>query len=301
MQKYFWMCVLLVILVGVIACAPTPTPTPAAQTFTDDAGRVVALKGAPARIVSLAPSNTEVLYALGLGARVVGVTQYCNFPPEAKEKPTVGGFAKIDLEKVVGLNPDLVLATNLHAKSVAPELEKRGIVVAIVEPKNVDDVLAKITFIGKLTGASESAAKLTAQLKARIDAVMTKVATAKTKPRVFYEIDKSLYTPGPGSYIDDLLTKAGGVNIAADAKSSYAQLSPEAIIAKDPEVILLGDMLFGESPESVRARPGWVNISAVKTGRIVPIPNEDVVARPGPRIVEGLETIARALYPDLFK
>ncbi|MBM3128339.1 MAG: cobalamin-binding protein [Chloroflexi bacterium] len=301
MQKYFWMCVLLVILVGVIACAPAPTPMPAAQTFTDDAGRVVALKGAPQRIVSLAPSNTEVLYALGLGARVVGVTQYCNYPPEAQEKPKVGGFSKIDLEKVVGLNPDLVLATNLHNKTVVPELEKRGLVIAVVEPKNVNDVLAKITFIGKLTGASENAAKLTAQLRSRIDAVTTKVATVKDKPRVFYEIDKSLYTPGPGSYIDDLLTKAGGVNIAADAKGSYAQLSPEAILAKDPQVILLGDMLFGESPESVRARPGWTNITAVKTGRIVPIPNEDVIARPGPRVVEGLEMIARALHPDLFK
>ncbi len=301
MRKYFALAILIATLVSLLACAPAPTPTPAAQTFTDDAGRVVALKSAPQRIVSLAPSNTEVLYALGLGARVVGVTQYCNYPPEAKEKPKVGGFAKIDLEKVVGLNPDLVLATNIHAKTVVPELEKRGLVAVVVEPKNVDDVLAKITFIGKLTGASENAAKLTAQLKGRIDAVTTKVATVKDKPRVFYEIDKSLYTPGPGSFIDDLLTKAGGVNIAADAKSSYAQLSPEVIIAKDPEVILLGDMLFGETPESVKARPGWTNITAVKTGRIVPIPNEDVVARPGPRVVEGLEMIARALHPDLFK
>ncbi|MCI0477847.1 MAG: cobalamin-binding protein [Anaerolineales bacterium] len=301
MRKYFALAMLIATLVSLLACAPAPTPTPAAQTFTDDAGRVVALKSAPARIVSLAPSNTEVLYALGLGARVVGVTQYCNYPPEAKEKPTVGGFSKIDLEKVVGLAPDLILATNLHNKTVVPELEKRGLVVAVVEPKNVNDVLAKIAFVGKLTGASESAAKLTAQLKSRIDAVTTKVATVKDKPRVFYEIDKSLYTPGPGSFIDDLLTKAGGVNIAADAKSSYAQLSSEAILAKDPQIILLGDMLFGESPESVKARPGWTNITAVKTGRIVPITNEDVVARPGPRVVEGLEMIARALHPDLFK
>lgn len=299
MRKYFAFTMLIAILMA--ACAPAPTPTPAAQTITDDVGRTVTLKGIPQRIVSLAPSNTEVLYALGLGARVVGVTEFCNYPPEAKEKPKIGGFSKIDLERVVGLNPDLVLATNIHAKSVVPELEKRGITVVVAEPKNVNDVLAKITFIGKLTGASENAAKVTAQMQARIDAVTSKVATVKTKPRVFYEIDKSLYTPGPGSFIDDMITKAGGINIAADAKGSYVQLTPEAIIAKDPEVILLGDMLFGESPESVRARPGWANISAVKNGRIVPIPNEDVISRPGPRVVEGLELIARALYPDLFK
>jgi len=297
---------LMMILTVLTACASRPTTAPTAAsaasiTVTDDAGRAVTLKSLPTRIVSLAPSNTEVVYALGLGDLLVGDTEYCDYPPEAKSKTKIGGFANIDLEKVVGLNPDLVLATNIHAKTVVPELEKRGITVVVVEPKNVDDVLAKITFVGKLTGASENAAKLTAQLKSRIDAVTTKVAMAKTKPRVFYEIDKSLYTPGPGSFINDMIVKAGGANIAADAKGSYAQLSPEAIVARDPQVVLLGDMNFGESPESVKARPGWSNISAVKSGRIVPIPDENVIARPGPRIIEGLEMLARALYPELFK
>ena len=297
---------LTIMLAALTACASAPTtaPTAAPAAFiivTDDAGRQVTLKNPPTRIVSLAPSNTEVLYALELGERVIGVTEYCDYPPAAKQKPKIGGFSNIDLEKVVGLNPDLVVATNIHAKTVVPELEKRGITVVVVEPKNVDDVLAKIAFVGKLTGASENAAKLTAQLKSRIDAVTAKVTMAKTKPRVFYEIDKSLYTPGPGSFIDDMIAKAGGVNIAANAKGSFPQLSPEAIIAQDPQVVLLGDMNFGESPESVKARPGWSNISAVKTGRIVPIPDENVIARPGPRIVEGLEMLARALYPELFK
>ena len=297
---------LIALAIALTACASAPTNAPTAApaafiTVTDDAGRQVTLKNLPTRIVSLAPSNTEVVYALGLGDLLVGDTEYCDYPPEAKSKPKIGGFANIDLEKVVGLNPDLVLATNIHAKTVVPELEKRGITVVVVEPKNVGDVLAKITFVGKLTGASENAAKLTGQLKIRIDAVTGKVATAKIKPRVFYEIDKSLYTAGPGSFIDDMIANAGGVNIAADAKGSYAQLSPEAIIARDPQVMLLGDMNFGESPESVKARPGWSNISAVKSGRIVPISDENVIARPGPRIVEGLEMLARALYPELFK
>jgi iron complex transport system substrate-binding protein len=297
---------LTIIVLGLTACAspPTAAPTTAPAVFitvTDDAGRQVTLKGLPTRIVSLAPSNTEVLYALGLGDRVVGVTEYCDYPPEAKQKPKIGGFANIDLEKVIGLDPDLVLATNIHAGAVVSELQKRGVTVVVVEPKNVDDVLAKIAFVGKLTGKSDNATRLTAQLKNRIDAVTAKVTAAKTKPRVFYEIDKSLYTVGPGSFIDDMITKAGGLNIAADAKGAYTQLSPEAIIAKDPQVILLGDINFGESPESVKARPGWANISAVKNGRVIPIADENVVSRPGPRIVEGLELIARALYPELFQ
>jgi len=297
---------LTIIVLGLTACAspPTAAPTTAPAVFitvTDDAGRQVTLKGLPTRIVSLAPSNTEVLYALGLGDRVVGVTEYCDYPPEAKQKPKIGGFANIDLEKVIGLDPDLVLATNIHAGAVVSELQKRGVTVVVVEPKNVDDVLAEITFVGKITATSDAAAKLIAQMKTRIDAIAAKTATAKTKPRVFYEIDKSLYTPGPGSFLDDMIIKAGGVNIASDAQSAYPQLSLESFVLKDPEVIFLGDHPFGETPDTVKARPGWANISAVKNGRIVPVVDVNIVSRPGPRLVEGLELIARALYPELFQ
>jgi iron complex transport system substrate-binding protein len=207
----------------------------------------------------------------------------------------------IDLEKVIGLDPDLVLATNIHAGAVVSELQKRGVTVVVVEPKNVDDVLAEITFVGKITATSDAAAKLIAQMKTRIDAIAAKTATAKTKPRVFYEIDKSLYTPGPGSFLDDMIIKAGGVNIASDAQSAYPQLSLESFVLKDPEVIFLGDHPFGETPDTVKARPGWANISAVKNGRIVPVVDVNIVSRPGPRLVEGLELIARALYPELFQ
>ncbi len=282
---------------------PTVAPSSAAFPFTlaDDAGRQVTMKAAPKRIVSLAPSNTETIYALGRGDQLVGDTEYCDYPPEAKTKPHIGGFSKIDLEKVVGLDPDLVMATNIHAKSVVPELEKRGLTVFVIDPKNMGEVISKLTTFGKLLGANDEASKLAAQLQSRVDAVAARVATAKTKPRVFYEIDKTLYTPGPGSFIDDMLIKAGGANIAANAKGNFTQLSVETIIAQDPQVIFLGDMNFGETPDKLRARAGWSNISAVKSGRIIPLTNEDVISRPGPRIVEGFEILARGLHPDLFK
>lgn len=282
---------------------PTVAPSSAAFPFTlaDDAGRPVTMKVAPKRIVSLAPSNTETIYALGRGDQLVGDTEYCDYPPEAKTKPHIGGFSKIDLEKVVGLDPDLVLATNIHAKSVVPELEKRGLTVFVIDPKNMGEVISKLTTFGRLLGANDEASKLAAQLQSRVDAVAARVAAAKTKPRVFYEIDQTLYTPGPGSFIDDMLIKAGGANIAANAKGNFTQLSVETIIAQDPEVIFLGDMNFGETPDKLRARAGWSNISAVKSGRIIPLTNEDVISRPGPRIVEGFEILARGLHPDLFK
>ena len=307
--------VLMIVGATLSACAPTPAPSavkptsvPATAataafplTLTDDANRSVTLKAAPQRIVSLAPSNTETIYALGKGAFVVGVTEYCDYPAEAKAEPKIGGFTQIDLEKVIGLAPDLVLATDIHAKSIVPELQNRGLIVFVIEPKNVDEVISKLSVFGKLLGAPDEVNRLSAQLKSRMDSVTSKVAAAKTKPRVFYEIDKTLFTPGPGSFVDDLLTKAGAANIASDAKGGYGQLSTEIIIARDPEVILLGDMLFGETPETLKARPGWGNITAVKTNRIIPVPDENLVARPGPRIIDGLEMVARALYPDLFK
>ena len=326
--KYFLGLIALGLIV-LSACAPAPTATPVSPTFTpipptqaatvaltraptlvpaafpvtltDDAGRVVTLKSAPKRIVSLAPSNTETVYALGKGDLIVGDTDYCDYPPEAKLKPKIGGFTKIDLEKVVGLTPDLVLATSIHTPTIVPELEKRGLTVFVIEPQNVSEVIAKLATFGKLLDANDQASKLTTQLQSRMNAVTSKVATAKIKPRVFYEIDKTLYTVGPGSFIDDLLVKAGANNIASDAKNAYPQLSPEVIIAKDPEVILLGDMNFGETPDQVKQRPGWTNITAVKTNRVVPLVDENIMSRPGPRVIDGLEFVARALYPDLFK
>jgi iron complex transport system substrate-binding protein len=280
--------------------SPTTMPAPG-LTLTDDAGRQVTVKALAKRIVSLAPSNSEMVYAIGQGDLLVGDTEYCDYPPEAKSKPKVGSFSKIDLERVVGLEPDLVLATDIHTKSIVPELVKRGLTVVVLAPQNVVKILDEITLLGKLTGATDAAAKLNASLKTRLDQVTAKAAQAKSKPRVFFELSKDLYTAGPSSFLDDLITRAGGINIAADAKGAYPQLTLEALVQKDPEVILLGDHPMGGSPEEVRSRPGWATISAVKTGRVIPILDQNVVNRAGPRAVDGLEVIAKALYPDLFK
>ncbi len=282
---------------GLAATLASPA---AALSLIDDAGRQVVLKASPKRIVSLAPSNTEIIYAIGDGDLLVGDTDYCDYPPEAKDKTKVGGFSKIDLERVVGLEPDLVLATDIHVKAIVPELEKRGITVVVIAPQSVDKILDKIALLGRLTGATPAAEKLVALLQARLDKVAVKTAQARSKPRVFYEVSKDLYTAGPGSFIDDLITRAGGINIASDAHGTYPQLTLESLVQKDPEVILLGDHPVGGTPDQVRARPGWSNISAVKSGRIVPIVDANLVNRAGPRAVDGLEEIARDLYPELL-
>jgi len=282
---------------------PSPTPTPASAypiTLTDDAGRTVTIATRPQRIVSLAPSHTETLYALGLGDQVVGVTEYCNYPPEAANKPKIGGFANIDLEQVVGLNPDLVLASTLHIAEVVPALQERGLTVVVIEPKTVLGVLDSISTIAHITGQDKAGELLVAQMGQRIEAIQQKLKEVP-RPKVFWELGPELYTAGPGSFINDLIVLAGGENVAADADSPWPQLSVEVIVLKDPDVIVLADHNYGETATKVKERSGWSDIRAVKEGRIVEITNDDIVSRPGPRIVEGLEFLARALHPDVFK
>ncbi len=281
---------------------PTPTPAPYPMTVADMAGREVTIAAEPQRIVSLAPSITEILYALNLGDRVVGVTEFCNYPPEAAEKPKVGGFADVSIEKVTEQQPDLILVASIHMGQVLPELEKLGFTALVIDARDLPGVLDAIRLVGKVTGQDEGAEALTAQMQERADAIAKAVA-GRPRPRVYWELDPTLWTVGPGSFVQDLIERAGGENIAADAEMAWVQLSAEAIIAKDPEVIFLADHPYGETKESVMARAGWEKISAVVNGRIVELTAEqgDVVSRAGPRVVDALELIARALHPDAFQ
>jgi iron complex transport system substrate-binding protein len=293
-----------------VGCAPAPTPvptpiptsvpTPAVVVVRDDFGNAVTLEAEPQRIISLAPSHTEILYALGLGDRVVGVTAYCNYPPEAADKPKVGEFAIIDLEQVVGLEPDLVLATSMHVAEAVPALQERGISVFVTDPQSVLEVLETIKAIGRVTGQEETAAALAAEMQERVDAVRERVEDAPP-PKVFWELGPELYTAGPGSFLDDLIMMAGGENVAADADSPWPQLSVEAIILKDPEVVVLADHNYGQTAEMVGERPGWEEIKAVKEGNIIELTDDDIFSRPGPRIVEALEFLARSFHPELFE
>jgi iron complex transport system substrate-binding protein len=284
-----------------VTCAATPLaaePTAFPLTITDDAGRQVTIERSPTRIVSIAPSNTEVLFALGLDERIVGVDSFSTYPPEAGEKPQVGSYLEPDLERVAAAEPDLILATEAHVGTVLPELDALGLPTVVIEPKDLDEVFSGMLLVGTITDESTRAQQVVCALQARVDAVVDAVADAP-RPRVFFELSPDLYTAGPGSYIDDLITRAGGVNVAAGAAEMWPQVSAEAVVSADPEVILLADHEAGITAEQVAARPGWQEMSAVRQGRIVTL-TSDLVARPGPRVVDGLEAIAAALHPNLF-
>jgi len=286
---------------GTTAATGSTTPTTYPLTITDDAKNSVKFDKAPARYISLAPSNTEMLYALGLGDKVVGVDDNSNYPADVSKLDKVGGYSGTNLEKIVSLSPDVILAAGITSKDTLTSLQSHNLKVVILNAQNMDGIVANLRLLGQLANVPDKADAVIKDFQAKLDEVSAKVKTASAKPRVYYELDPTLYTVGPGSFIDEIITRAGGQNIETDATNPYPQLSQEAIVSKDPEVILVGDDTGGtDTPEIISARPGWNIISAVKNKRVFAV-SADLVNRPGPRAALGVEAVAKLLYPDLFK
>ncbi|HUG95876.1 MAG TPA: ABC transporter substrate-binding protein [Pleomorphomonadaceae bacterium] len=304
------------LLILALACQPTtPSPSPPTAstapsaaayplTLTDDAGRQVTLPAEPGRIVSLAPSNTEIVCALDACDRLVGVTDFDDYPAEVADIPDVVIFAVVDIELVVDADPDLILAAGneLTPSAVITELTDLGYPVLVLYPESLDEVLENIELIGEAISARDQAAALTADMEDRIQAVTEAVGGA-TRPRTFYEVgvfEGAIYTAGEDSFLASVITVAGGDPITGDPLTTSIAL--EDLLVADPELILLGDAAYDPSvtPEAVAARQGWGAISAVQNGQIVVMLRDPVITRPGPRIVDGLEALARAIHPDRF-
>ncbi len=286
--------------VGTPRAAATPARTAYPLTIQDIAGRRVTLTKRPERIVSLAPSSTETLFAQGLGGRLVGVDQSSNYPAAALDKPKIGTFSQPSIEQIVALAPDLVLAANLHLRSAVPALESRGVIVVVLNPVDLPAVLDSVSLGGQLTDNTSAAQQLRGEMAARIAAVEGRLRGVTVRPRAYVEITAKFSAAGPTSYIGDLVVRAGGANIVDDRSAQYPTLGAETIIARDPEVIILTDAGPDVTSATVGARAGWGNIAAVKTGRIVAI-DAEVVNRAGPRVVDALEALAKAFHPELFR
>ncbi|UCD72700.1 MAG: cobalamin-binding protein [Candidatus Bathyarchaeota archaeon] len=270
-------------------------------TVRDDIGRTVELGTEPERVVSLSPGNTEILFALGLDDQIVGVSDYCDHPAQAKEKQKVGGFATISIERVVSLEPDLVLATGGVQLRTVNRLEELGIKTLVLSPKTVEDILNDIELVGKITNKNSEAVILVEELKNRIRFIESATFQLKSTPRVYYEIWHSpLMSAGQDTWINELIDLAGGINIFSDSSDPYPIISSELVIYRDPEIIIIKrGYMGGIAKEDIEVRPGWNRITAVKMGRIYEI-DEDILIRPGPRIIDGLEALAAIIHPQLF-
>lgn len=279
------------------------TPTPAVRsafplTVSASEGRSVTLTQAPRRIVSLSPGHTEILFAIGAGGQVAGTDRFSDYPEEAKPLPKVE-YSNTNVEALVALRPDLVLAAG-RQRSLIPVFEQAGLtVLPMEEPGSIAGVVERIRLLGQVTDHEAEAEDLAARIEERVAAVTDRVASVTNGPRVYHEIDPKPFAAAPNSFIGDLYTLLKAENVVPKGESPYPQIGVESVINADPEVIIIGHRLPAGAPDEVKRRPGWNVISAVKSGRIYVV-EDNLVSRPGPRVVEGLEQVARALYPDRF-
>lgn len=260
----------------------------------------------PRRIVSLLPADTEILFAVGAGDQVVGVTEFCDWPPEARSRDKVGGIAgkSISLERLLVLQPDLVLTGGDFHREVIEALEKRGIPVFAVDPRSFRQIGEALETVGRLTGHAAEARRRVAAMRAqqqRVAALAAGVPAAE-RPRVFWEVwDNPLMTVGAGVFLSEAIRLAGGIVLFDDLQADYPVVSAEEVVARDPQVILsTRDHAEALTPPRLAARPGWSGVQAVRDGRIHLL-DSDIVSRPGPRAVNALGLIARALWPEAFR
>ncbi len=286
---------------------PAATPTPTGISIVDGLGREITLDRPAQKVASLAPSNTEILFAIGAGAQVIARDSFSDFPEQALAVADIGGgFGEIDTETLVSLEPDLVLAAEINPVENVQMLEDLGLkVFYLSNPKELDGLYENLRTVARLVGHEAETEGLIESLKLRVSTIEEKVSSLQERPLVFYELDgtdpSAPWTSGPGTFIDLLLTKAGGENLGNTLDSEWVQISVEELITQNPDVILLGDYTWGGiTPEDIAARPGWEVIAAVQNEQVYTF-DDNLVSRPGPRMVDGLEALAELLHPELFQ
>lgn len=269
------------------------------QYVFDDLGRLVGFNGTPQRIISLAPSNTEILFALGLGDKLVGVTSWCDYPPEALDKEQVGEYDTPDMEKIVALNPDLILVSYGTSMEVINGMAGLGLTVFGIKSTDLDDVLNDIRTIGEITDKEIEAQTLTSEMDSRIQAVTDQTAGLEQRPKAFYIVwgdeSSALWTAGSDTFIHELIEKAGGVNICQNM-TGYSTISIEDVVAHNPEIIITSELSYDWAINST----DLTATNASQTDRIFTC-DDDIVQRPGPRLVDGLEWFAYFIHPEIFE
>ena len=297
----------LSLLLGACApSAPTEEPAPAVMTFTDDLGYTLEFSEYPQAIVSISPSTTEILFAIGAGEQVVGRDEASTYPEAAMDVTSVGAlWGELPTEAILALEPDLVVAAQIISEDQVQALRDLGLnVYWQANPTSYEELWDNLRDFAKLTGHEDETETLVADLDARVKTVQEKIAPLSYAPSVFYELDATdpanPWTAGSGTFIDYIISMAGGFNAASSLQGDYAQISAEELISANPNIILLSDAMYGVTPENVAERPGWEVIDAVVNSAIYPI-DPNMMSVPGPRLVDALEETAKLLHPGLFE
>jgi iron complex transport system substrate-binding protein len=269
---------------------------------TDDRGRALILAASPQRVLTLQPSATEIVCAVGACSRLVATDDFSDYPDEVKRLPKLGGM-NMSTEAIIAQRPDLVVTDSGTRADLVQQLEQAGLHVLVTDAKTFDDVYKDIDLVARALDTVDAGARVVDGMRARVQAVTSKTSGVSRRPRVFHELDATdpnrPFAVGPGTFIDQIIALAGGTNALAASPVAYPQVSAEQVVAADPEIITLGDEDFGTSVDDVVARPGWSGIAAVKNRAIVPV-DTNQISRPGPRLVDGLEQFAHIIHPELF-
>lgn len=266
----------------------------------DSYGRTVSIPQRVLKIISLAPSVTEILYTIGVGDRVVGVDDFSDYPEEARAKAKVGSYLKPDLEKIVALKPDLILVSDITSREMVLNLEEKGLTVFVLAPKTLREVIHDIRLAGLITGNADKANAKAEKLEQRINTIISKISNSSAhRPKVYLEY-YPYWTFGPGSFGHDLILMAGGRNVAEGALATYPQISNEFLVGSNPEIIIFTVGPHAKTTiQDIEDRPGWRNTEAVRNGRVYTI-NDDIISRPGPRLVDVFEQLAKMIHSELF-
>ena len=317
MKKTILFLLTLTLLLG--ACTPAATPTaapaepePAAKpepepmVFTDDLGNELTFNEYPQAILSISPSTTEILFAVGAGDQVIGREDMSTYPEEATALPSIGSlWGDLPTEAILAMEPDLVVAAEIISAEQVAALQELGLQVYWqANPTNYDELWDNLRDFGTLTGHEDETETLVTELAARVDAVNQAIMPLSYRPVVFYELDATdpanPWTAGSGTFIDLIINTAGGFNAAMELQGDYTQISSEQLIDVNPQIILLSDALYGVTPEAVAERAGWDAIAAVQEGNIYPI-DPNIMSVPGPRLVDALEEVAKILHPGVLE
>jgi iron complex transport system substrate-binding protein len=271
------------------------------RSLTDEAGRRVKVPLSAKRIISLAPSTTEILFAMGLRQEIAGVTNFCDYPEDVSTRPRIGGFVNPDVEKIVSLKPDLIIAiTDGNRWETIERLSNLGFPVYTVDPKGFDGVIRTIRNMGEIIGKEEESRALIRRMMERKEKIVT-LTRPLPKPAVFFQVgDAPVITVGKGTLANDLIRLAGGRSISENEPLSYPPYGIETILSKAPEIIIFSSMDNRKNySDLIRKWQAWKSIPAVKSNSIYVI-DSNLVDRPAPRIVEGLEALARIIHPEVF-
>lgn len=298
----------MMVILSVAGCgSDSQQPAPGADngekngfplTVTDFMGREKTIDKEPERIASMAPSNTEVLYELGLEDKIVGVSDYDDYPPEAEEKPRLGGFSTPNIEAIIAAEPDVVLVGSSFGEENAKKLEDVGIPVLVTVPEAFEDIYKSYDIIGKITGATEKADEIVQKIRDGIAEVQKKVE-GKARPKVYFVVSmgQSNYTAGKGTFIDEVIKIAGGENVASDVEG-WQDYSLEKLVEHDPDIIVASKHA-GEVDKLVDM-PGYRDTTAAKNGKIFII-DDNIIVRPTSRILEGINQMVRIIHPEIDK